>query len=230
LKRCVELSGRAIRTRIPVLAFFLSMMYAVSAQIPMPLMNPSFEEMSIPGVTVERSPNEIVPSWVSWSEGKSAGEDLPAVRHNDDVTKYVHQTTRNGDAYLELAVHKNNTWHSIGQELQEPLTGGKHYSMSLYACLDPGHAARTQVQGERGVNQGMPVILRIRGANKFGEPGRVLAQTDPITTIDWSMYFLDLYPKENYRYLVIEAYRVPGITRLYEARVLIDNAKLGKYL
>jgi hypothetical protein len=79
------------------------------------------------------------------------------------------------------------------------------------------------------VNQGKPVIIRIRGANTFGEPGRVLAQTDPIKTIDWSMYFLDLYPKENYRYLVIEAYYVPGMSLLYDARVLIDNANLAKY-
>jgi hypothetical protein len=58
----------------------------------------------------------------------------------------------------------------------------------------------------------------------------VIAQTDPIKTTDWKLYFLDIYPKENYKYLVIEAYYVPGMSMLYEARVLIDNAKLVKYL
>ena len=199
------------------------------AQIPMPLMNPSFEDTAIPGASAERTRHEVVPSWMNWAEGKSSGENLPRVHHNDDVTQYVHHTARNGEAYIELAVHKNNTWQSIGQELQESLVAGKRYSLSLYASLDPEHAARTQVRGKRGVNQGKPVIIRIRGANKFAESGRVLAQTDPIKTIDWSLYFLELRPKENYRYLVIEAYPVPGTTVPYEARVLIDNAKLGKY-
>jgi hypothetical protein len=200
-----------------------------AAQLPMPLMNPSFEDISIPGTTAESAGHEIVSSWVHWTQEKSTKENSPVLHRNDDVSKYVRQTAWNGDAYLELAVHENNTWQSIGQELYEPLISGKHYSLSLYACLDPEHAARTQVPGKRGVNQGKPVIIRIRGANKFGEPGRVLAQTDPIKTIDWSQYFLDLYPKENYRYLVIEAYYVPGMSLLYEARVLIDNAKLAKY-
>jgi len=201
----------------------------IPAQIPMALMNPSFEDTSIPGITAERARHEVVPSWSNWTEEKSPGKNSPSVHHNDDVTKYVHATARHGDSYLKLAVHKNKTWQSIGQELHEPLKAGMHYSLSLYASLDPEHAARTQVPGKRGVNQGKPAIIRIRGANKFGEPGRVLAQTDPIQTIDWKLYFLDLYPKENFRYLVIEAYHVPGMTNLYEARVLIDNAKLVRY-
>jgi len=200
-----------------------------SAQLPMPLLNPSFEGISTAGTGTQGARNEIVPSWYNWTPGKTSVEDAPQVHHSDDISKYVIQLAQHGDTYLELAVHKNNIWQSIGQELYEPLTGGKHYSMSLHASLDPAYAARTQVRGRRGVNQGKPVIIRIRGANKFGDPGRVLAQTDPIKTIDWSLYFLDLYPKENYKYLVIEAYYVPGMSVLYEARVLIDNAKLAKY-
>ena len=200
-----------------------------SAQLPMPLLNPSFEAGGIPGTASAGTQYEVAPTWINWTLGKSTSDNSPEVLRNDDISRYVRQTAQDGDAYLRLAVYKNNTWQSIGQELYEPLTGGKHYSLSLYASLDPEHAARTQVRGKRGVNQGKPVIIRIRGANKFGEPGRVLAQTDPIKTIDWSLYFLDLYPKENYRYLVIEAYHVPGMSLMYEARVLIDNVKLAKY-
>jgi hypothetical protein len=113
----------------------LSLMVVCSiaaAQLPMPLMNPSFEDISIPGTTAESAGHEIVSSWVHWTQEKSTKENSPVLHRNDDVSKYVRQTAWNGDAYLELAVHENNTWQSIGQELYEPLISGKHYSLSLY--------------------------------------------------------------------------------------------------
>ena len=82
----------------------------------MPLLNPSFEDVSIPGTEVDRGKHEVVPAWFNWVAGKSSEGVSIRVRHSDDLSPYVQQMAQDGNTYLELALHKNDTWQSIGQE------------------------------------------------------------------------------------------------------------------
>ncbi len=199
------------------------------AQIAVPLLNPSFEISSAPTDAVDRNAHEVVPSWENWAAKNFPGQDPPEV-YSGNTTRHIHQDAQDGDTYIGLTVRKNDSWESIGQELQVPLAGGQHYSLSLYLCLDPAYAIRAQGYRSRGVNYDKPVIIRIRGASAFGESGQVLAESDPVQNKDWKVYYFDLYPEKVYRYLIIEAFYVPGTSVHYMGHVLIDNARLAKYL
>jgi hypothetical protein len=174
------------------------------------LQNPSFEDEPSPSHTPD-----------GWFDCGIAGESPPDVQPNGlfGVTQTAFQDT----TYVGMVVRDNNTWEGIGQKLKKPLRKNIKYSFSLYACQSEKYVSNSRIT-ENEVNYNTPAVIRIWLGNEECEKKELVAQSDGINFKNWKKVAFTLAPKDNYRYIIIEAYYIRVFKSVYNGNILIDNA------
>ena len=109
-----------------------------------------------------------------------------------------------GDSYVGLITRGDGSYEVIGQQLKSPLKAKECYSFNLQLAHSKSY-----------VNYNIPIRLRVYGANALGEKGQLLCESPSITHKDWKTYKFDIFIKEDYQYIVFEAYYAKGIFTSY---------------
>jgi hypothetical protein len=199
-----------------LLAFFIILVSGFSESIfgqkldTIRLVNPSFEDVPSFSHTPE-----------GWFDCGFAGESPPDVHPNGEFG--VTQTAFHDSTYLGIVVRDNNTWEAIGQKLKKPLRKNTKYAFSIYACQSEKYVSNSRVT-EREVNYSTPSVIRIWLGNEECEKKELVAQSDGINFKSWKKLDFTIAPKDNYRYIIIEAYYIRVFKSVYNGNILIDNA------
>jgi hypothetical protein len=125
----------------------------------------------------------------------------------------VYKESSDGNTYVGLITREDGTWEDMIQRLSEPIKKGECYNMSLDLARSKTYA---------GYN--LPVKLRIWGGKERCSRDQMLAQSVLIKHTAWHTYTFEFNPKEDYQYIIIEAFFANGYFS-YKGNILIDNVK-----
>lgn len=129
----------------------------------------------------------------------------------------VYQEATEGETFLGLITRSDGSFESIGQRLSSPLKQGECYSFSLDLAYSNTYA---------GYNQ--PIKLRIWAGKKKCDKRQLMAETNLVEDIDWETYNFQFTARQNYYYIVIEAFYKEGRFS-HQGNVLIDNFSTIKW-
>lgn len=206
--------------RYLVLFFSLSAR-VLSAQIELPLINPSFEGTPTQGFNAEQIFQ--LPGWVDcYMNILSSPPDIHSAE-----TRYfnVEHAPQDGNTFLGLVVRDNKTWECVMTKLKAPLYPDQSYRLDLYAGQSPKYYSRTSYPPYQKKFT-RPVIIRVWGGHGDSAEEQLLGQTEPVDHIEWRLYSFSFRPPEEFDHILIEAYYIPESKKPYAGHVLIDNLKL----
>ncbi len=176
------------------------------------LNNPSLE--GPPGISI--SP----PDWIPFNPGSTPDtEPLDC----DDFS------ASHGETYLTLVAHgssspKANSMENCQAELIQPLLKGVCYILSLDLASrdDLGH----YVWVEGFIFYRATTKLRIYGSSSVSEKGEMIAETDPITNVNWENTSFNIKPDEEILFLILEVVFAEAASE--NGNILIDNIVLSE--
>lgn len=182
--------------------------------------NPSFEDVP------RRGGEEFlrgIEGWFDCGLIQFKGESPPDIHPTPNSVWEVDKYAMDGDTYLGMVVRDNESYEAISQKLSSPLLEGVCYSFSILLSRSPKYISLSR-QTEEETNYNTPAVLRIWGANKFCGRSRLLATSEPVDNDQWRQFNFKFKPKDDFSYIVLEAfYKTPALN-LYSGHILVDGA------
>ncbi len=174
-----------------------------------PLTNPSFEDLPVPG----RAPR-------GWTDCGQAGESPVDVHPAGSFG--VTKPPADGHSYIGMVTRDNGTWESISQPLPSPLRAGECYLFAFYAARSEQYMSVSRTTNEPA-NFEAPALVRVWGADSARcNRAQLLAYTPPVTQTNWRLYPFILQPEIDCRFLIFEAYFADSTGNYANSNVLID--------
>lgn len=206
--------------RITTIICLLFSCVFLHAQDTIYLSNPSFED------TPRRGGNGFmmnIDGWFDCGKIQFKGESPPDIHPTRDGAWEVQKYAMDGDTYLGMVVRDNDSWEALSQKLSSPLLAGTCYSFSILLSRSQRYVSHSQMTKQEA-NYDRPTVLRIWGANKFCGRYRLLAQSETVNNDQWRQFNFKFEPKDNFSYVVIEAYYKTPVLVPYNGHILIDGA------
>lgn len=175
------------------------------------LTNPSFEDAP----EHSRQP-------AGWHNCGFPGESPPDTQPNNEFA--VTKPAAEGSTYLGLVVRDNETWESVSQRLNTPMEAGQCFQFSISLARSEMYVSLSRTNPERTVNYVTPAKLRIYGGFGHCDRKELLAESSLIISYKWKRHTFKLNPKQNYTYLLLEAYYDTPVMFPYNGNLLVDHA------
>jgi len=176
------------------------------------LNNPSFED----------TPRCCTPpdGWISCGPADESPTDIQPGFFN------VWSPAADGKTYLGMVVRDNNTTEAVTQRLSKRLLNGHTYELKAALAHSKILTSFSRTTGEE-VQYKTPVVLRIWGGERLCSKTELLAESPPISNIDWENYTFQFTPQTTRcNYLILEAYYSNLTTQSYNGNLLVDNLSL----
>jgi len=176
------------------------------------LYNPSFEDSPKLG----RVP-------IGWYDCNAPGNS-PVDTHPVPYSEFeVNTIAAHGNTYIGMVVRENNAVEAIGQRLVEPLKKGRTYVFELFLARSPKYLSGSFASTTK-TNFNTPCKLRILGGDSYCERKELLAESELIVKEQWLNQQFIFQPKEDYNYIVFEAFYKNAIVNAYNGNLLMDGA------
>jgi outer membrane protein OmpA-like peptidoglycan-associated protein len=127
-----------------------------------------------------------------------------------------------GKTYLGMVVRDNDSYEGVGQRLTKVLERGKCYDFSLQLAQSSKYWSQSKLTNQKA-NYIRPCVIRIWGGNGFCTTKELLAESPAINHEEWKTYDFTCKPKEDYRYILIEAYYKTPVILPYNGHLLLDK-------
>jgi len=206
--------------KFSITIFLLFTSILVFSQETIYLQNPSFEDVP------RRGGEDFlrgIEGWFDCGLIQFKGESPPDIHPTPNSVWEVDKYAMDGDTYLGMVVRDNESYEAISQKLSSPLLEGVCYSFSILLSRSPKYISLSR-QTEEETNYNTPAVLRIWGANKFCGRSRLLATSEPVDNDQWRQFNFKFKPKDDFSYIVLEAfYKTPALN-LYSGHILVDGA------
>lgn len=200
--------------------YLLPLLFSVSINAqdePIFLTNPSFEGVAGEGAIKGQLPK-------GWTDCGFPGETVPDVHpKGGDGAFQVTQLPTHGNTYIGMVVRENDTWEMVSQRLNSPLEAGNCYTFSISLARSILYVSPSRLDGELK-NYTKPIKLRIWGGNGYCAREELLDESPLISGSVWREYNFRFEPKQNYSYIVFEAFYNTPTPFPYNGNILLDNA------
>lgn len=193
--------------------------------------NRSFE-----GIAKQGGRNDFrLDSWEDCGAIDFPAESAPDIHPASDTTFWENNIRpSDGSTYVGMVVRINETWESITQKLDEPLDSDKCYFFSVDLVRSANYWSGVNPKAKDAQDLGLtqnqkynyvtPVVLRVWGGHEYCQRAELLLESNPIDNIGWHKNYFKFKPKEDYQFVVFEAfYKVP-VPFPYLGHLLMDNA------
>jgi hypothetical protein len=199
-----------------IFLFLLSSSSCLLAQDEIFLYNPSFEDAPRLG--------QCPTGWFDCNaEGNSPVDTHPVPYGEFQVTA----PAAHGNTYLGMVVRENNAIEAIGQRLVEPLKKGRVYVFEMFLARSPKYISKiSSINGssKASINFNTPCKLRILAGDTFCDKKELLAESELVIKEQWVNQQFIFRPKENYNYIVFEAFYKNATVSAYNGNLLLDGA------
>ena len=177
--------------------------------------NGSFED--IPRNGSERIP---ISGWYDCGVLRFPSETPPDIHPGGFWANEVNAS--HGKTYLGMVVRDNDSYEGVGQRLSQVLQKGKCYDFTLQLAQSSKYWSKSKLTNE-DVNYIRPCVVRIWGGNGFCTTKELLAESAPVNHEEWKTYEFTFKPKEDYRYILVEAYYKTPVILPYNGHLLMDK-------
>jgi hypothetical protein len=161
-----------------------------------PIQNPSFE-----GIAREANTPK---GWHPYGS-YSTPDILPGVWG-------VTMQAKEGKTFVGLTAREDNTFESLGQALTVPLKANECYTVEIDLARSDAYASYNR-----------PIRLRFWGGIVAGQKKYLLGSSPTVANTAWKRYSVYFFPKNEIKYLILEAYYADGFTAPYRGNILLDN-------
>jgi len=195
---------------LPILLFLaLGSQHAVAQDQIIRLKNPSFEDPPRAG----KPPT-------SWYDCGFPGESPPDIQPGEfGATKAPYD----GNSYLGLVVRDNDSWERISQRLSKPILADQCYSFSMFLARSNIYLSASQLTKSM-VQYSTPCVLRIWGGDDRCSKIERLAESELVSSNDWTQFDFKFEPTQTHTYILFEVfYKTPTLFP-YNGNILLDNA------
>ena len=131
-------------------------------------------------------------------------------------------SANHGKTYLGMVVRDNDSYEGVGQRLTKVLEKGKCYEFSISLAQSAKYWSQSKLTSQKA-NYIRPCVLRVWGGNGFCATKELLAESPPVNHEEWKTYNFTFKPKEEYRYILVEAYYKTPVILPYNGHILVDN-------
>jgi outer membrane protein OmpA-like peptidoglycan-associated protein len=190
--------------------------------------NPSFEGPPNAGART----GMYIPGWRDCGRVRFPGETAPDLQPGFFK---VDTKAKDGNTYLGMVARDNESWESVTQALFKPLQAGTCYNFSLYITTSEVYSSPARqegVQWEEAYAMGVdlktidhtdPIVLRIWGGANQCELTQLLGETEPVKNKNWKKFDFLFEPKQELRYIMLEAFFKTPSPFPQNGHLLIDN-------
>lgn len=206
--------------RISIIILLLFSIIRVQAQETIYLQNPSFEDVPRRG---GEAYSGGIKGWFDCGEIQFENESPPDIHPTPNSVWEVDKYAMDGDTYLGMVVRHNDTWEALSQKLSTPLLAGTCYSFSILLSRSPKYISPTRESREEK-NYITPAVLQIWGADRFCGRARRLAVSEPVDNDQWRQFNFKFTPKDDFAFIVIEAFYKTPVLVPYSGHILVDGA------
>jgi len=119
-------------------------------------------------------------------------------------------------------VRDNGTTERIGQKLETPILSNQCYTFKINLCHTKGLMSSSSINNQC-LSFANPTKLLIWGADKMGIRKEKLAESEPVQNTNWMEYIFRFQSRENYNYILLEAYYISNEIKPYNGIILLDN-------
>lgn len=176
------------------------------------LYNPSFEDAP--------KLSQVPIGWYDCNApGNSPVDTHPVPYGSFEVTA----PAAHGNTYVGMVVRENNAVEAIGQRLVEPLKKGRVYVFEIFLARSPKYISGS-FSTTTSINYDTPCKLRILGGDAYCDRKELLAESELVVKEQWVNQQFIFRPKEDYNYLVFEAFYKDAIASAYNGNILLDGA------
>ena len=174
------------------------------------LKNPSFEDIPRQGTQP-----------INWTNCGFSDETPPDTQPGGfGVTKSAYD----GNTYLGLVVRKNDTWERVSQRLSKPIEANQCYSFSLFLARSEIYLSGVPGFAKKTVAHTAPCVLRIWGGDDTCKKNERLAESELVTSSNWSQFDFTFEPSQTHTYILFEVfYKTPTLFP-YNGNIIVDNA------
>lgn len=198
---------------IAILSYvFFPVSSVAQADLPIELLNPSFEDMP----RHSKAPR-------GWYDCGNPYESPPDVHPTPDASFSVSKASFSGNTYLGMVVRDNDTHEGVGQRLRSPIEGGKCYEFSLALSRSESYISISR-QTDKQVNYTTPAKLRIWGGNNYCVKSELLAESSVVTNQRWLIYNFRFEPTSTHKFIMLEAFYTTPVLFPYNGHILVDSA------
>lgn len=160
-----------------------------------------------------------------WSDCGSAifeGETPPDIHPKNYFGN--NKPASDGHTYVGMAVRDNMSIESIGQKLGIKLDSNFCYLLTIDLAKAENYLSWSRRTGKKE-NFSNACALRIWAGNKICQSLELLATSPLVNHYSWQTYQMKLSPKNNYKYIILEAFYKTNETEMlvYNGNILIDN-------
>jgi outer membrane protein OmpA-like peptidoglycan-associated protein len=187
------------------------------------LNNPSFEDTPHAGTRGGSS----IDGWYDCGRQYFPNETAPDIHPGLDASLpyfNVRNKPYDGKTFLGLVVRENNSWESVGQRLSRALKAKKCYSFSIYLCKSDTYQSPVERDPNEQVPFTQPIQLRIWGGNNYCSRQELLASSSLVKNTNWVKYQFKFNPKQDFNYILLEAFYEMPILFPYNGNLLLDKA------
>ncbi len=177
------------------------------------LYNPSFEDTP----RLSQTP-------IGWQDCNASGNS-PVDTHPVPYSDFqVTAAPAYGNTYVGMVVRENNAVEAIGQKLVEPLKKGRTYVFEIFLARSPQYMSGGFGREGSATNFNTPCKLRILGGDSYCDRRELLAESELIVNEKWENKQFIFHPKEDYDYLLFEAFYRNAVVTAYNGNLLMDGA------
>lgn len=177
------------------------------------LRNASFEDL----------PRNSAPP-TSWTNCGFPGESPPDVHPDPQFEFQVSKPAQHGDTYLGMVTRENDTYESVGQQLNDPFVAGQCYYFSIQLARSDVYLSRSK-RSNQPSNYVNPIKLRVFGGYSICDRKQLLGESNLVENYEWEEHNFKLKPKQGYTHIVLEAYYKQPSLLSYNGNLLLDNAQ-----
>ena len=202
----------SMRTRsVSLFAFIFFIAFTAKAQEEtLYLTNASFEDI----------PRHSTPprGWIDCGFDNESDVDV----HPSGAFSVVKQPV-DGNTYLGMVVRDNDTWERVSQPLSSPMIGGNCYEFSIFLSKSESYISVSKLT-DSPANYNTAAKLRIYGGNDACDRAQMLAESNLVVHTRWIEYRFKFEPREDYSYILFEAFYNTPTLFPYNGNLLLDGA------
>ncbi len=201
-----------------VIALLLVIPTLLQGQTMIAIQNRSFEDIPRQGNGDIRLP---INGWYDCGAIRFPGETPPDIHPGN----FWSNTTppSHGNTYLGMVVRDNESYEGIAQRLTSPLKVGKCYKFTIDLAKSDKYISRSSINKEKITNYSTPAVFRIWGGNGYCSEKQLLGESSTVNHTEWRTYQFKIKPKQEYKYIIIEAYYKTPDFFPYCGHILLDN-------
>ena len=206
--------------------------FSIKAQEVVRLTNPSFEDSPRKGVydplTGFRS--SAIKGWFDCGSVLFPDASPPDIHQGSTDFWDNELGTAHGKTYITLVVREDDTYETISQKVMGTLKQGKCYTFSIDLAKSKIYMSHTKGNQLYKTNFSQPAVMRLWGGNSHCDQGELLAESEPVSNVDWKNVSFLIEPNGNYSYITVEAFFKTPILFGYNGNVCMDNASHFKLI